>query len=60
MAWIEQRTPEEVAAQVRRVFTTDIPPKDDWDKGWAAAVEKIAGFLESDYEEKLIVISDRS
>ena len=47
--WIEGRTPPEVAAQIRTVFAPRVVD-DDWDKGWGAAVKRIADFLESDGE----------
>lgn len=48
--WITQRTPPEVAAQVRAVHMPRTPEDadDEWTKGWRAAVTAIAGFLESD------------
>ena len=47
MAWIEERTPEEIAEVIRSAYKPRVV-EDDWDRGFAAAVEKIADFLVSD------------
>lgn len=47
-SWIEERSPEEVAAQIRAVFAPRVSPEDDWDRGWAAAVRRVADFVQSD------------
>ncbi|MCG7593724.1 hypothetical protein [Mycobacterium sp. PSTR-4-N] len=47
-SWIERRTGEEVAAQIRTVFAPRRAPEDDWDRGWAAAVLAITNFINSD------------
>lgn len=51
MSWIDQRSAEEVAAQIRSVFGPRCRPDGDWDRGWAAAVQSIAEFIESDGSE---------
>lgn len=50
-SWIVGRTAEEVAAQIRQVFGPRHDPEDRFDKGWAAAVKAITGFIDSDGEE---------
>ncbi len=51
MSWIDQRSGEEVAAQIRTVFGPRHPPSDAWDEGWAAAVKAITEFIDSDGEQ---------
>lgn len=47
-SWIESRTGAEVAAQIRTVYGPRHAPEDDFDKGWAAAVEAITAFIDSE------------
>lgn len=46
MSWIEQRTPSEIAAQIRAVHLSRAE-SDVFDSGWRSAVDKVAALIES-------------